>query len=85
MSKNEVTVFLHFAGVKKVYECSVTLSGSFSQILETIRPMIQSEFSGYLDLKQKLYVFSCYNSAECDPDVSLRSLGVQNGMVFFIV
>lgn len=85
MGKNEVTVFLRFGGVKKLYECSVNLSGSFTQILETLRPMIQNEFAGYLDLNRKLTVFFCHDGSECDPDVSLRSLGVQDGMSFFII
>lgn len=85
MLKNEVTVFLRFAPVNKLYECTVTVSASFRQILEILKPMIQADLEGEFSLDQKLYIFACCDDSECDPDVSLRSLGIHNGMEFLIL
>lgn len=85
MSKNEITIFLRFAPVEQLYECTVNASSSFHQILETLKPMIQRDLEGIFSLDQKLYVFARYDETECDPDVSLRSMNIQNGMEFLIL
>lgn len=85
MLKNKLTVFLKFASVEKIYECTVSESCSFHQILETIKPMIASDMDGEFSLEQKMDVISRYDNRICDQDVSLRSLGIRSGMEFLIV
>lgn len=85
MLKNEVTIFLRFAPAEKLYECTVSVSACFHQILKTLTPMIQTDLDGNFSLDQKLFIFARYDDQECDPDVSLRSLNVQNGMEFLIL
>lgn len=85
MLKNEITVFLRFAPAEKLFECTVTVSSSFRQILETLKPMISSEIEGKLSMNQKLYIFTTDSWQECDLDVSLRSLGIEHGMEFLII
>lgn len=85
MLKNEITIFLRFASVEKLYECTVSVSASFRQILETLKPMIQADLEGHFSMAQKMYIFACYDDQECDPDVSLRSLNIQSGMEFLIL
>lgn len=85
MSKNEITIFLRFAAVDRLYECTVYGSSSFHQILETMKPMIRMDLEGNLNPNEKMVVFACCTHTECDPDVSLRSLGIINGMEFLII
>lgn len=85
MSKNECTIFLKFASLEKLYECTVPLSSSFHQILLAMKPMIVTDLKGFLSLDQDLCVFRCYDNWECDPDVSLRSQQIQDGMEFFVI
>lgn len=85
MSKNEITIFIRFGAAEKLYECTVSASASFRQILETLKPMIQADLEGMFSLDQKLSVFYRHDDQECDPDVSLRSLHIHNGMEFLIL
>ena len=85
MSKSEITIFIRFAPVEKLYECTVNASSSFRQILETLKPMIQTDLDEIFAMDQKLYIFARYDETECDPDVSLRSMNIQNGMEFLIL
>lgn len=80
-----MTIFLRFAAVERLYECTVSESCSFHQILETMKPMIRMDLEGNLNPHEKMVVFACWNHAECDPDVSLRSLGIVNGMEFLVI
>lgn len=83
--KNEITIFIRFPSIEKLYECTVYESSSFAQIIRTLKPMIEADLNGNYCIHDHFCVFSRYDNQECDPDISLRSLGVNNGMEFLVI
>ena len=77
-------IFLTFAAVGKTYECGVGSHMTFRRILSNMKDLAASDLKNRYRISGREHIFEQRSCAECDPDVSVRSLNVHNGMHFII-
>ena len=77
-------MYLYFPVVGRWYGCDVGDDVSFSELLNTLKPFLESEMKGLFCMHGDMIIREYTKDLPCDKDVSLLSAGVRTGMSFVI-
>lgn len=77
-------IFITFAAVGKTYECGVSSHMTFRRILMNMKDLAANDLRNKYRISGREHIYEERYRTECDPDVSLRSLHVDNGMHFIV-
>ena len=77
-------IFITFAAAGRTYECGVSSHMTFRRILENMKELTANDLKSRYWISGREHIFEERNQIQCDLDVSLRSLNVENGMHFTV-
>ncbi len=82
--ETHVRINLFFPILQKNYECLFSRDASFTKNLQVFQTILERDAGRFYRLHERVIIVEKESGRFCDLDISLKRLGIQDGMTFIL-